>query len=103
MHFAAIQNLFAANDWNVILTLASDHTGVATHAGVEIDGHRPPVVAPLEVRLLPHRQLVHDVRAVLREVRRTYDGPLALAVDYMVWNVTKEDIRVRMAAKDESA
>ncbi len=38
---------------------------------------------------------------VLRRVRKTYDGPLSLAVDYMVWNVTKDEIRVRMAAKDE--
>jgi ribonuclease Z len=38
---------------------------------------------------------------VLRDVRRTYDGPLALALDYMVFNVTKDDIRVRMAAIDE--
>jgi ribonuclease Z len=34
-------------------------------------------------------------------VRRTYDGPLDLATDYMVWNVTKDDIRVRMSAIDE--
>jgi ribonuclease Z len=34
-------------------------------------------------------------------VRKTYDGPLALAADYMVFNVTKDDIRVRMAAIDE--
>ena len=40
--------------------------------------------------------------AVLRDVRRTYDGKLALAVDYMVFNVTKDDIRVRMAAVEES-
>ena len=39
--------------------------------------------------------------AVLRDVRMTYDGPLALATDYMVFNVTEEDIRVRMAAVDE--
>jgi ribonuclease Z len=38
---------------------------------------------------------------VLRDIRMTYDGPLALATDYMVFNVTKEDIRVRMAAVDE--
>jgi len=38
---------------------------------------------------------------VLTRVRKTYDGPLSLAVDYMVWNVTKDDIKVRMAAKDE--
>jgi ribonuclease Z len=40
--------------------------------------------------------------AVLRDVRRTYDGELALAVDYMVFNVTKDDIKVRMAAVEES-
>ncbi len=38
---------------------------------------------------------------VLRDVRRTYDGPLALATDFMVFNVTKEDIKVRMAVVDE--
>ena len=41
------------------------------------------------------------VPLVLRDIRRSYDGPLALAVDYMVFNVTKEDIKVRMAAVDE--
>jgi ribonuclease Z len=40
--------------------------------------------------------------AVLRDVRMTYDGPLALAEDYMVFNVTKDDIRVRMAAVEEA-
>jgi ribonuclease Z len=34
-------------------------------------------------------------------VRKTYDGPLDLATDYMVWNVTKDEIRVRMSAIDE--
>jgi ribonuclease Z len=38
---------------------------------------------------------------VLRDIRKTYDGPLALAVDYMVFNVTKEEIRTRMAVVDE--
>jgi len=38
---------------------------------------------------------------VLRDIRRTYNGPLALAVDFMVFNVTKEDVKVRMAVVDE--
>jgi ribonuclease Z len=43
----------------------------------------------------------HDTLPVmLEQVRRTYEGPLAMATDYMVFNVTKEDIRVRMAAVD---
>ena len=39
--------------------------------------------------------------AILRDIRSTYSGPLALATDYMVFNVTKDDIRVRMAVIDE--
>lgn len=38
---------------------------------------------------------------ILDEIRQTYDGPVEVAVDYMVFNVTKDDIRVRMAAVDE--
>jgi ribonuclease Z len=34
-------------------------------------------------------------------VRKTYDGPLSSAVDYMVWNVTKDNIRTRMAVINE--
>ena len=38
---------------------------------------------------------------VLADIRETYDGALSLAIDYMVWNVTKEKIITRMAAIDE--
>jgi len=41
---------------------------------------------------------IDSTPGVLERVRTTYDGPLSLAKDYMVWNVTKDDIRVRMAA-----
>ena len=36
-----------------------------------------------------------------RRIRTTYEGPLSLSTDYMVWNITKDDIRVRMAIVDE--
>ena len=35
---------------------------------------------------------------VLEEIRTTYDGPLTLAEDMVVWNVTADDIIVRQAA-----
>ena len=38
---------------------------------------------------------------VRKRVRKTYGGALALAQDYMVFNVTKDDIRIRMSAVDE--
>ncbi len=34
-------------------------------------------------------------------IRTTYDGPLSLAEDFMVWNITKDDITVRMAVVEE--
>ena len=36
-----------------------------------------------------------------KRIRTTYDGPLSLAADYMVWNITKDKIRTRMAIVDE--
>jgi ribonuclease Z len=34
-------------------------------------------------------------------IRTTYDGPLSLAEDFMVWNVTEDEILVRMAVAAE--
>ena len=36
-------------------------------------------------------------------VRSTYDGPLSLATDNMVWNITKDKITERMAVSPEEA
>ncbi len=36
-----------------------------------------------------------------RRIRTTYDGPLSLSTDYMVWNITRDEIRTRMAIVDE--
>ena len=41
--------------------------------------------------------------AVRDEIRKTYDGPLDLATDYMVWNVTEDKIRTRMAVPNEES
>jgi len=38
---------------------------------------------------------------ILEGIRSTYDGPLSMAEDYMVWNITKDEIRTRMAAVNE--
>jgi ribonuclease Z len=40
---------------------------------------------------------------ILAGVRETYDGPLSLAVDNMVWNVTADEIVVRMAVSPDQA
>jgi ribonuclease Z len=41
--------------------------------------------------------------ALYDEVRSTYDGPLSMATDMMVWNITKEKITERMAVSPEEA
>jgi len=38
---------------------------------------------------------------IFARISKTYDGPLSLAEDFMVWNVTKDKIRVRMAIVEE--
>ncbi|MHC4712870.1 MAG: guanitoxin biosynthesis MBL fold metallo-hydrolase GntH [Planctomycetota bacterium] len=76
---------------------------------VGTQGHTAPeqfgkVMAMVKPRLAVgyHFYNDFDIEPEVRDrVRKTYDGPLSLAVDYMVWNVTRDDIRVRMAAKDE--
>jgi ribonuclease Z len=51
-----------------------------------------------------HFQNDHDTAPlVLADIRKTYDGPLDLAQDFMVWNVTKEEIRTRMAVPNHES
>ena len=40
---------------------------------------------------------------VIADIRKTYGGPLALATDYMVLNVTQDDVRVRINCRPTSA
>jgi len=35
--------------------------------------------------------------ATIRTVERVYDGPVDYATDFMVWNITKDGVRTRMA------
>jgi ribonuclease Z len=46
----------------------------------------------------------HDTTGpILERIRKTYDGPLSLAEDHMVWNVTKDEITERIALVNEHA
>ena len=76
---------------------------------VGTQGHTAPeqfgkVMSLVEPRLAVGYHFFNDFDTepeVRRRVRKVYDGPLALATDYMVFNVTKDNIRVRMSAIDE--
>ncbi|TDI32200.1 MAG: MBL fold metallo-hydrolase [Acidobacteria bacterium] len=48
-----------------------------------------------------NEQATHD--NILRGVLQTYTGPLSLAVDNMVWNITKEKITERMVVSPNQA
>jgi ribonuclease Z len=61
------------------------------------------VMSEIEPRMAVAYHFFNDFdtrTAVYDGVRETYDGPLSLAEDYMVWNVTKEEVRVRLAHVD---
>jgi ribonuclease Z len=76
---------------------------------VGTQGHTSPeqfgkVMSLVEPRLAVGYHFFNDFDTepeVRDRVRKTYAGPLALAEDYMVFNVTKDDIRVRRSVVDE--
>jgi ribonuclease Z len=41
--------------------------------------------------------------SIYQLIRQTYDGPLTLAEDMLVWNITKDDIRLRKAVSADEA
>ena len=67
--------------------------------------HTPPsgigkVMSAVKPRMAVayHTVLLPDIhQAMLEGIRETYDGPLSIATDLMVWNVTKDNIIMRMA------
>ncbi len=49
-----------------------------------------------------HFQNDFDTQIVVaEEIRKTYDGPFDLAIDFMTWNVTKGGVRTRMGVPNE--
>ncbi len=67
--------------------------------------HTPPqgfgkVMSAIEPRMAVafHTVLLPDIeQGMLEGIRETYDGPLTIATDLMVWNVTKDKITMRQA------
>ncbi len=74
--------------------------GTQVHTAPEAFGKVMSAVKP-RMAVAYHFFNDFDTRiAVYEGIRTTYDGPLSLAEDYMVWNVTKDDIKVRLAEVD---
>jgi len=72
--------------------------------------HTPPqafgkVMSILKPRMAIAYHFINDFDTqpqILGGIRETYDGPLTLAADMMVWNVTKEGIKVRDIVYNEN-
>jgi ribonuclease Z len=83
--------------------------GVGDALNVATQVHTSPamfgkVMSDIKPRLAVGYHVFNDFDTfpqIMKEIRSTYDGPVEVAVDYMVFNVTRDDIRVRMAVIDE--
>ena len=75
--------------------------GTQIHTAPEAFGKLMSAVKP-RMAVAYHFFKDFDTTAAVNDrIRTTYDGPLSLAEDFMVWNITKDDIRVRMAVVEE--
>jgi ribonuclease Z len=87
--------------------------GFSVSTGLEVGTqiHTPPeafgkVMSLIKPRMAVAYHFFNDADtspAILEGIRSTYDGPLTLAEDYMVWNITKDEIRNRMISYNEDA
>ena len=75
--------------------------GTQVHTAPEAFGK---VMSEVEPRMAVAYHFFKDfdtAAAVHDRIRKTYDGPLSLAEDFMVWNITKDELRTRMAVTEE--
>lgn len=77
--------------------------GTQGHTSAQAFGKLMSLVKP-RLAVCYHFQNDNDTfAAVYSDIRKTYDGPLDLAQDFMVWNVTKEEIRTRMGVPNHES
>lgn len=76
--------------------------GTQIHTAPEAFGK---VMAEIQPRMAVAYHFFKDfdtTAEVYSRIRTTYDGPLSLAEDFMVWNITEDEMRVRMAVTEEA-
>jgi len=75
--------------------------GTQVHTSPEAYGKMMSIIKPRMAVAFHFFNDYDTAPDIERRIRTTYDGPLSLSTDYMVWNISKDDIRVRMAVVDE--
>ncbi|MEH6617314.1 MAG: guanitoxin biosynthesis MBL fold metallo-hydrolase GntH [Porticoccus sp.] len=77
--------------------------GTQAHTSAQAFGKLMSMTEP-KLAVCYHFQNDNDTAiAVYDDIRKTYAGPLDLATDFMVWNVTKDNIRTRMAVPNHES
>lgn len=80
---------------------AALQVGTQIHTAPEAFGKVMSTIKPRHA-IAYHFFKDHDTTGpILERIRTTYDGPLSLAEDHMVWNVTKDKITERVALVNE--
>lgn len=80
---------------------AALQVGTQIHTAPEAFGKTMSIIKP-RLAIAYHFYNDHDTAGpILERIRSTYDGPLSLAEDHMVWNVTKDKITERLAVVNE--
>jgi ribonuclease Z len=80
---------------------AALQVGTQIHTAPEAFGKVMSMVKPRHA-IAYHFFKDHDTTGpILERIRTTYSGPLSLAEDHMVWNVTKDKITERLALAEE--
>jgi len=96
--FIAVPDLVAKMNFTPESAL---RVGTQVHTAPEAFGKVMSAVKP-RMAVAYHFFKDFDTTAAVNDrIRKTYDGPLSLAEDFMVWNVTKDKITTRMAAVEE--
>ena len=97
--FVSVENLIERMNFPVQRALL---VGAQVHTPPEAFGKVMSIVEP---RMAVAYHFINDfdtVNNVYSGIRSTYDGPLTLARDMLVWNVTADEIRVREAVFNEN-
>jgi len=95
--FIAVPNLVSGYG---LTPEAALQVGTQIHTAPEAFGKIMSLVKPRQAVAYHFWNGPDSTPAVLERIRKTYGGPLSLAQDYMVWNITKKEIRQRMAVID---
>ena len=96
--FIAVPDLIAKLD---LTPEAALQVGTQIHTAPEAFGKVMSTVKPRHAVAYHFFKDFDTTGPILERIRTTYQGPLSLAEDFMVWNVTKDKITERLAIVDE--